>query len=130
MKKIKRKYVYCQNPTVYDVGPCIKCGNNNITWSEYEDLLWCYDCEVDFKPEHWGIFDGPIPMRMALMMGISFDRIDILTGKLIPFTMNFKPYVEIDEQSEWDKTFKHTLLRINGIIYYSIININFSIFNE
>ena len=85
MRKKKRKYVYCQQPTMYDVDSCPKCGKLNITWSEYVDMLWCFDCKIDFVPEHWGVFDGPIPMQLSKLLGMSFDRIEIKTGKLISF---------------------------------------------
>ena len=93
MKQLeKRKFVYCQQPQIYEVGPCLKCGGYNITWSEFVKHLWCYDCEIDFIPQHWGIFDGPIPLYAAQVMGISFDRIEIATKNIIKFGT-----------PEWDK---------------------------
>ena len=82
-----RKYVYCQQPWQYEVGSCPKCGSNsnNLEWSEFVNHLWCNKCLIDFIPDFWGIFDGPIPYNLSKMLGISFDRIEIATGKLIAF---------------------------------------------
>ena len=77
----KRKFVYCMEPNAYDIAPCSKCGGRNITWSEFKDYLWCFDCSIDFIPEHYGIFDGPIPIHLCEMMGTKFDRIEIATKK-------------------------------------------------
>jgi hypothetical protein len=75
---VKRTSCYCQKPTVYEVS-CDLCGGSNITWSEYEHMIWCYDCKKD-TPGNGGIFDGPIPVNLSKMMGISFDKIEIATG--------------------------------------------------
>lgn len=72
-------------PTVYDVAPCRHCGGKNITWSEFKDFLWCFDCEVDYYPDHWGVLDGPIPTGLASLLGMTFDRIGIATGRLMKF---------------------------------------------
>jgi len=71
-------------PQVYEVAGCPHNSEHKFTWSEFEHRLWCFDCEIDFEPSHWGIFDGPIPMNLSLMMGISFDRINIETGVIVP----------------------------------------------
>lgn len=83
MRKYKRTHVYCQPPEAYEIGRCPKDPNHRITWSEFEDHLWCYECGVDFVPEHWGCFDGPIPMALAREIGMSFDRICIKTRKVV-----------------------------------------------
>jgi hypothetical protein len=74
---LKRTHVYILQPTAYEISGCPVSPTHEVTWSEYEDHLWCFDCEVDFIPEHWGIFDGPIPVGAATMMGLSFDRISL-----------------------------------------------------
>jgi len=80
----KRKFVYWQKPReVYEIAGCSRCGGNNVTYSEYVDLMWCYDCKKEYKPEHWGIFDGPILLELTHMMGIWFHRRNIKTGELI-----------------------------------------------
>lgn len=79
----KRTHVYCQHPQVYDITGCPNDEGHTYSWSEFEDRLWCYVCEIDFVPRSWGIFDGPIPMGLATMMGISFDRINIKTHKRV-----------------------------------------------
>jgi len=73
-------------PSVYEI-KCDKCGGENITWSEYKHKIWCFDCEIDTEGTG-GIFDGPIPMNLAEMMGISFDRIRIKDGKRLAIKNN------------------------------------------
>ena len=66
-------------PTSYEIS-CDICGGNNITWSEFEHMIWCFDCKKDTSG-NGGIFDGPIPLQLAQLFGITFDRIDIKTGE-------------------------------------------------
>ena len=66
-------------PGAYDV-KCDICGSSNLAWSEWAHKIWCFDCEKD-TPGTDGIFDTPIPYKVAKMIGISFDRIDLKTGK-------------------------------------------------
>ena len=73
MELVKRKWWFIKPPSHFEVARC-KCGDNNSVWSEYQEHLWCSICNIDFIPEHNGIFDGPIPMGAAKLMGISFDR--------------------------------------------------------
>lgn len=76
----KRTWHYLFPPQAFDMR-CDKCWNNdldsntglNITWSEWEHLIWCFDCEIDtegFK----GIFGGPVPINASYMLGLTFDR--------------------------------------------------------
>ena len=83
----KRKWVYLQQPSVFDMSGC-SCGNNNTQWSEYKDHLWCDVCQKDFIPEDNGIFDGPIPVKLAAMMGISFDRFNLETEEIERFELD------------------------------------------
>lgn len=89
----RRKWCYVQRPRDYGIAPCA-CGNEDTQWSEYRKHLWCDKCQVDFIPEHNGIFDGPIPVRIADMMGISFARYDLETGEVIPFVIENMEYQE------------------------------------
>jgi hypothetical protein len=73
----KRKWIYCQQPSVYEIR-CNLCNGINITWSEFEGHIYCFDCKKDVKGFS-GIFDSPIPLEVAQMFGISFDRIDLKT---------------------------------------------------
>ena len=41
--------------------------DHRIAWSEYEGMIWCYDCQEDMKG-FGGIFDGPIPWEATLMI--------------------------------------------------------------
>ena len=82
--KILRTHCYCQQPYIYDI-ECPLCGKRNITWSEFEYHIWCYDCEKDiWIPRRYaGIFGGPIPIEVSKMMGISFDRINLKTQEIV-----------------------------------------------
>lgn len=80
----KRKWCYVQQPSEYGIAPCA-CGNTETQWSEYEGHLWCAKCEKDFRPEHGGVFDGPIPIATSMMLGMSFDRINLETNEVEPF---------------------------------------------
>ena len=68
----KRRWCYVKNPSHFDIGPC-KCGNTNTQWSEYENHLWCENCKIDFIPEDKGIFDGPIGLESANILGYNFN---------------------------------------------------------
>lgn len=81
-KPRKRLWCYAQPPWVYEVAPC-PCGNTKTQWSEWRGMLWCGDCRKDFVPEHNGIFDGPIPLGCANLMGIRFDRYDLRKRRIV-----------------------------------------------
>jgi hypothetical protein len=68
----KRTWHYVMKPQSYEIA-CDKCGGTNIEWSEFEHMIWCYDCGVD-TPGTGGIFDGPIPWNASKILGITFDR--------------------------------------------------------
>ena len=68
----KRTWHYVQKPFDYEIH-CDKCDGMNIEWSEFEHMIWCYDCEIDTKGTG-GIFDGPIGWGVAALLGISFAR--------------------------------------------------------
>ena len=86
----KRKWIYVHHPTTYDIR-CDRCWDGdlnetgtNIDWSEYEGMIWCYDCKKDIGG-FGGIFDGPIPMGTMEILGVSLNRIYLKSGKM------FKP---------------------------------------
>ncbi len=68
----KRTWHYVMKPASYGV-QCDKCDGTNIEWSEYEHMIWCYDCKIDTEGFD-GIFGGPIPWGASQLIGISFDR--------------------------------------------------------
>ncbi len=68
----KRKWVYVQKPQEYEIS-CDMCGGNNIEWSEFEKMIWCYDCKKDTRG-NGGIFDGPIPFHATEILGIRLER--------------------------------------------------------
>jgi len=75
----KRKWIYIQKPQDYGIN-CDLCGGSNIEWSEFEHMIWCYDCQKD-TPGDGGVFDGPIPMGASRLLGMNFDRVEIKTGQ-------------------------------------------------
>jgi hypothetical protein len=83
----RRTWCYIQPPASYGIAPC-PCGNSETQWSEFKDHLWCDKCEKDFIPEHHGVFDGPIPVAVSMMLGMSFDTINLETNEVEPFTMS------------------------------------------
>ena len=84
MDKKNRIWFYTLPPATYEI-TCSQCGGSNLWWSEYENHIWCYDCEIDFNPEygeHAGIFSGPIPIQASYMIGLVFDRFNMETKKV------------------------------------------------
>ncbi len=79
----KRTWVYVQRPASYEIAGCT-CGNNDPDWSEFKKHLWCQKCEKDFLPEHNGVFDGPIPVGVATLLGMSFDTFNLETQQIEP----------------------------------------------
>ena len=71
----KRTWHYVMNPASYSIS-CDRCGGSNLEWSEYEHMIWCYDCKIDTKGTG-GIFDGPIGWMVCELIGISFNRWDM-----------------------------------------------------
>lgn len=88
----KRQWHYLQPPATFDVAGCA-CGNQDTQWSEFEKHLWCAKCEIDFIPAHAGVFDGPIPTKLAHMMGMRFDRLNLVTQKVERFDVEKSEYV-------------------------------------
>jgi len=78
-KRVLRECVFIMEPTRYAIR-CDLCDSINITWSEYEHLIWCYDCQNDTAGTG-GIFDGPIPLKAAELLGMSLDKVHLKTGE-------------------------------------------------
>ena len=83
---VKRVECYVMKPAVYEIASH-GCGHTDPEWSEYEGHLWCPACEIDFKPKHHGVFDGPIPLHTAEMMGMRFERVNVSTGQIVPVNL-------------------------------------------
>ncbi len=77
----RRTWHYIQSPAHFEVAAC-SCGNADTQWSEFRHHVWCDPCQKDFVPEHNGVFDGPIPIGVATMLGLNFDRFNMETGKV------------------------------------------------
>lgn len=94
----KREWVYLSPPSKFEVSGC-SCGNLDCQWSEYETMLWCGKCEIDFVPIHNGVFDGPIPIELSKLMGLSFARLDLLTHDILDldFDNNYIKLVTLED---------------------------------
>ena len=91
-EKSKRTWCYVLSPSKFEMPGC-SCGNHNTQWSEFDNHLWCDHCRKDFIPANNGIFDGPIPMKLASLMGIHFDRFNLGTGLMEKFDLETGEYV-------------------------------------
>jgi len=91
----KRKWHYVSKPTTFGIR-CDLCHGENISWSEFEHMIWCHDCQKDTCGTG-GIFDGPILIETCKMLGIVFDIYDMETNRVIPFLDGDK------ESDEWGK---------------------------
>lgn len=89
----KRTWAYLQPPKAFEVAPCA-CGNHETQWSEFKGHLWCDKCQVDFKPAHNGVFDGPIPLHVSAMLGLRFDRFNLVTGRVERMDLDTGEYRE------------------------------------
>lgn len=117
-KKLKkREWFYVLLPTAYEMR-CDHCWKGeledgtgkNITWSEYEGKIWCYDCEVDTDGTG-GILDGPISLHLSSMLGITFDRFNIKKNCIEKLNLN-----KFDETGElvWDDATEVTKRLLRG----------------
>lgn len=77
----KRTHCYVMRPVQYEISGCA-CGNADPEWSEYKGHLWCPICQIDFVPEHSGIFDGPIPVKGMALIGIDLRQYNLETGEV------------------------------------------------
>jgi len=93
----KREWCYIQKPSVYSV-ECDICGGTNITWSEYEEKIWCFDCEIDTDGTG-GVFTGPINYELSKMIGLSFDRIRLSDNVVLKFTTIDGELQYVEEES-------------------------------
>lgn len=81
--KIPRTWHYVQTPEHFGVF-CPKCLSSNLAWSEWEKHIWCNDCEHE-TDEFLSIFDGPIPVQVAMVAGTSFDKWDMTNQRVLRF---------------------------------------------
>ena len=87
----KRKWIYIQHPTVYEIF-CDICNGTNIDWSEYEHMIWCYDCQKDTRGTG-GIFNGRIGIHVCELLGMHFHRYHIEKNEIQKFNPETNQYV-------------------------------------
>lgn len=85
----KRKTVFLQQPFHYGISGC-QCGNEHTQWSEYEGHVWCEPCQIDFKPDFGGVFDGPIPVGTSGLLGVYFHRLNLENNEVELFSSKGK----------------------------------------
>jgi ribosomal protein S27E len=83
--KEKRTECYCCQPYYLELH-CPKCGGDNITWSEWEQHIWCYDCLDDI--EYPKGVAGPIPIQAAALMGVDYRKYNVETGEIVDSDIN------------------------------------------
>jgi len=99
----RRTWHYILKPYQFEI-ECPKCKGHNIEWSEYEKHIWCYDCNEDLIPEHHGVLDGPIPVHCAYLLGLNFDRFNMITNKIEIFNVeNGKFEEKLDDTIKLNK---------------------------
>jgi len=79
----KRTECYVCNPNDLELF-CPNDPDHKITWSEYEEHIWCYECEKDIKYGPGGA--GPIPVEISKLLGLDFRKYDIDSGDIIKGT--------------------------------------------
>jgi hypothetical protein len=89
LKKIV--WYYVQKPYEYEI-ECNKCGGRNLEWSEYAKSVWCTSCQLDVKGTE-GVFGGPIPLGAAAVLGMSFDRWDMVNKCVLTYDQELQDYV-------------------------------------
>lgn len=104
---VKRTWAYLEPPKKFEIAPC-SCGNEDTQWSEYEKHLWCDKCKIDFIPSAGGVFDGPIPMQVAKMLGFTFAKINLEDKKIFVLNNNTQ-YVECVNQ---DEVFREKMIKL------------------
>jgi len=92
----KRKWIYIQPPQDYGFS-CDICGGSNIEWSEFEHMIWCYDCQKD-TPGDGGVFGGPIGMGASRLLGMNFDRIELKTRQRLYCTQRGRKLIWCHEK--------------------------------
>lgn len=100
----KRTWRYLLEPDAYAVC-CNKGGQVNkehkVAWSEYEGMIWCFDCEEDMVG-FGGIFDGPIMYETTKMIlgETCFHRYNMETGLIeAPQWKDGPPVYRVDWES-------------------------------
>ncbi|MBW2363510.1 MAG: hypothetical protein JRF25_00260 [Deltaproteobacteria bacterium] len=81
----RREWVYVMSPSAYEMS-CDLC-NGEVEWSEFQGLVWCWRCLKDTRGNP-GVFGGPIGIEACRLLGISFDRIHLKTGKRIKYNFH------------------------------------------
>jgi len=76
----KRTECYVCNPIFLELH-CPVNEEHKIAWSEYEEHIWCYDCNKDIKYESVGA--GPIPAEISKLLGIDYRKYNLETGEII-----------------------------------------------
>ncbi len=108
----KRKWHYLYPPKAFEC-KCEKCNGRNLTWSEWDNHLWCYDCQIDFDPKdsaYSGVFSGPIPIGVSSTLGLSFDRYMMQEDRIERFNINTLKWDKDWFFYKYETLFEHLIL--------------------
>jgi hypothetical protein len=81
IERVKRIWCWVQRPAHYEVSGCPN-GHTDCEWSEWQGMLWCPVCEIDFVPEDSGIFGGPVPVNCAAILAFDLRGCNLETGEI------------------------------------------------
>lgn len=76
----KREWHYLLPPTAFEIR-CSICSGTKIYWSEYESMVFCFECQLDVGCTE-SLFDGPIPLKTCYLLGLNFDRYNLKTHQV------------------------------------------------
>jgi len=76
----KREWHYLLPPAAFELR-CNICNGSRVWWSEYESMVFCFDCQLDVNCTE-SLFDGPIPLQTCYILGLNFDRYNLKTHQI------------------------------------------------
>jgi hypothetical protein len=100
----RREFVYLMSPREFCFEPCKYCGHEDLMWSEFKGRVWCPICRVDYRPDFFGIIDGPVPVNTCMMMGFSFDTFDLTTQQVVEWECPTWPLSPVNPKAELRET--------------------------
>jgi hypothetical protein len=76
----KREWHYLLPPAAFELR-CNICSGGRVWWSEYEHMIFCFDCQLDVDGTE-SLFDGPILLKTSYLLGLNFDRYNLTTNQI------------------------------------------------
>ncbi len=102
----KREWHYVLPPTAFELR-CNVCDGGRVWWSEYERMIFCFDCQLDVDGTE-SIFDGPIALNTCYLLGLNFDIYNLKTHQIERLNLEKSEGAELvyDEPEEVERTLK------------------------